>query len=158
MELKTRFNDLTVNDLNAFEGKIGYPLPEEYRNFLLKHNGGRPIKPAYFYYQQRLPDGDIMPSSAQIEMFTGLAAHSTGGLEWKVENFRDRIPKNLLPIASESTGSAICISLDGEDKGKVYLWDMGFEEEIDEGSEPDYYNVFWIADNFNDFLNSLSEG
>jgi hypothetical protein len=98
-----------------------------------------------------------MQSSAYVTHFLGVMPDGMGGLEWKLRVLRNRIPKNLLPIGAEGTGGVVCISLYGDDTGKVYFWDAGHEEDINEGDEPDYYNVWWIADNFNDFLNSLSD-
>lgn len=36
-----------VGSLAAFERHIGHALPAEYREFLLAHNGGRPVPDAF---------------------------------------------------------------------------------------------------------------
>ncbi len=43
MEFVESCNSISSNDLIEVERKIGYQLPEEYKVFLLKHNGGRPV-------------------------------------------------------------------------------------------------------------------
>jgi hypothetical protein len=49
MEFRDSFELLTGDKIKEFEEKIGSPLPEAYREFLLKHNGGEPI-PSVFHY------------------------------------------------------------------------------------------------------------
>jgi hypothetical protein len=34
--------EVSEADLAAFEATLGYPLPDDYRDFLLRYNGGRP--------------------------------------------------------------------------------------------------------------------
>jgi hypothetical protein len=46
----------------------------------------------------------------------------------------------------------ICISIQGDDYGKVYFWDHNWE--VTEG-EPDYSNVHPLADSFTEFLGKL---
>jgi len=43
MEFVESYNSISPSDLIEVESKIGYQLPEEYKSFLLKHNGGRPV-------------------------------------------------------------------------------------------------------------------
>ena len=58
--------------------------------------------------------------------------------------FEDRISRNFLVIGCDPGGNQICLSAAGEDSGKVYFWDH--EDEVDEGEEPDYENVYLIAE------------
>lgn len=44
--------------------------------------------------------------------------------------------------------------MSGEDKGKVYFWDHEFELEEE---KPGYHNVGFIADSFNEFVETLRE-
>lgn len=68
--------------------------------------------------------------------------------------YRGRIPPNLLPIAHDPFGNLICLSVAGQDRGKVYFWDH--EVEVREGEIPSYRNVSFIADNFESFLDGLT--
>jgi hypothetical protein len=65
------------------------------------------------------------------------------------------MPDELIPIANASCGDKICMSVIGDNYGKVYFWDH--EQEAYEGEEPDYSNVHLIANSFTDFINSLYE-
>lgn len=148
MKIKDSGEPLSEEQVKAFEAKIGYPLPEDYRAFLLQHNGGEPEYPNFQFHL--LLDGETLLGEDHIQDFFGLDL-----LQWEYDTLFRRIPKNLLAIASDWSGSVVCISLYGEDKGKIYLWDVEIEEEILEGEEPTYYNVWWAADSFTEFLNGL---
>ena len=49
VEVYSSFTPLTDDDIVKFEKLVGFRLPEEYRIFFLKHNGGF-IHPDSFYY------------------------------------------------------------------------------------------------------------
>jgi hypothetical protein len=42
--LKRRGPPVTEEDILGFEKRFGYPLPKDYREFLLTYNGGRPVE------------------------------------------------------------------------------------------------------------------
>lgn len=43
-------NKLSVQQLDNFEKKIRQKLPEDYRNFMIEHNGGTPSEDLVFDY------------------------------------------------------------------------------------------------------------
>lgn len=155
MDFKNSYSPLDKSEIEAFEKKIGHVLPEEYKTFLMEHNGGQP-EPSYFCYQEKIFD-QVIQNCNRVRVFLAIADGEAYELRWTLDTFKHRIPINFLPIAENGTGSLICISLYGEDKGGIYFWDAELEEEIEAGKLPDYYNAFWVANNFNDFLNGLFE-
>lgn len=137
-------------DIERFEKEIGYPLPTEYRAFLLKHNGGWPTPPnvfvtsegdkiavSFFFYLEE--DGD------EDKYFEGLRNNYL--------MFTGRVPEDLLPIAS--CAGLVCIGLFGDNKGSIFYWDR--ENEADENEAPWYDNVYWVANSFNEFINTLQD-
>jgi hypothetical protein len=64
------------------------------------------------------------------------------------------VPAGFLPLAVDPGGNLICLVISGTNTGKVYFWDH--EEEVEEGQQPGYSNVYLIANSFNEFLNSLT--
>ncbi len=68
--------------------------------------------------------------------------------------FKDRIPPNLLPIGHDPGGNLVCISVGGNDHVTVYFWEHEFE--VGECELPSYSNVYFVADNFHAFLETLT--
>ena len=60
---------------------------------------------------------------------------------------------DFFPIAKAPGNKFICLCIRGEHCGKVYYWDhIASVEEV-----PTYDNIYLIANNFTDFINSLYE-
>ena len=55
-------------------------------------------------------------------------------LLYNYKMYKKRMPKVLLPIAGDSSGNMICISISGDKVGCVWFWDH--EEEVYEGEPP----------------------
>lgn len=141
---------LTEAQIEAVEKQLGAKLPQDYKSFLLAHNGGRP-EPCVF------PISDFPDSTLDIlNRFLAIGGGPFDDLMDYVRTYRDRIPPNLLPIAYDPGGNVICLSLYGSDRGRVYLW--LHEYETDEAEQPTYDNVYVLANSFSDLLASLIEG
>jgi len=140
---------LDEKQIADLERKIGYGLPEEYRAFLKKHNGGYAEgENAFRYKHERGPYTD----SRINHLFP--VTNEFGSLAEQYLRFsrEGRIPKKLLPFANDAFGNLICISLAGKDRGAVYFWDH--ENEPDEG-EKEFHNIHLIADTFAEFVSGL---
>jgi hypothetical protein len=136
---------LVDEDIRVLEKKIGADLPADYREFLIRNNGGRP-DPRFFPIR-----GFKNNPFGQVQDFLGIDDPVEAcRLDWKYKTFRGRIPANLFPIASEDGGSLICISLAGPDRGHVYYWNY-----YGETRPPTYDNVYFIAETFQSFLDCL---
>ena len=132
-----------------FEARRGVLLPAEYKAFLLKSNGGRPT-----------PDVFEVPGwhgrSNELDFFYGIhEAEKVDRLDWACDVYDERIPGDLIPIANDANGNAICIGWKGKRAGKIYFWDH--EDELDGhgGFRQDYRNVFLVADSLQEFLDGL---
>jgi hypothetical protein len=134
------------------ERKLGVALPEQYRRFLLRHNGGSPVPAGFRIKNEGAPYAD-----SEVDAF--LAVH-----EGKIASFEDffdtykveekRMPDRLVPIAYDPFGNVVCISVEGPDRGAVYFWDHEHEPD---GPESDDSNVHPVADSFDEFLSSLRD-
>ena len=134
-------------DIRAVEREIGISLPQDYRDFLLAQNGGRPEPNAFpINGLENNPFGTI-------QVFLGIEdAIESCNLDWTYHTFSGRLPDNLIAIARDDCGDLICLSLYGEDAGSVIFWDR--HQEIE---EPSYANVYHVADSFAEFLESIRE-
>src|ERR1051325_11614933 len=103
------------NDILEFENRWNLQLPQDYRSFLLKHNGGRPF-PAMFPISgmENNPEG-------QVQDFFGLGtAIKSYDLNWVLENLGVPQPDGLLPVGCNASGDYLCISTKS---GRVLFWD-----------------------------------
>lgn len=149
IELREVGPKLTEAGLASFELELGVTLPDPYRRFLLRNNGGRPPLKKDTVDVEGLPGG-----AAGIQFFFGRSdSLESYDLRWNKETLCERIPDNLLPIACDSSGNDFCLSLQGADRGAVLYCDLqsvycNFE------ADPDFYPV---APDFDSFLNKLRE-
>lgn len=134
----------------ALEASLGVPLPDDYRQFLLAHNGGRP-KPAKFVFARRTgPYTDSL-----VDWFLALYDGEHSNLETVRGWLRGRIPPGLLPIAIDPFGNFVLLGLAGAAggaAGKVYFWD----HEEEPAQQPDWSNIDLVADSFDAFLAGLT--
>jgi hypothetical protein len=130
--------------IDSFEKKFSIKLPEEYRFFLKKYNGGYP-EPDSFSFNDAA-DGST------VDRFLGLGVGEYSNLEKYLHTYRSRIPKRLFPIAHDPGGNLVLIGLFGPELNKIYFWDHELEAEE---SEPDMSNVYFLANDLDEFLNSL---
>lgn len=148
--------DLTDSGVNveesaviALEQFLKFRLPDDYRQFLLDANGGRP-EPNAFPLQDNPND-----TFGLIERFFSLGNDdSDHDLIDNLAVFQNRVPSDLLPIAFDPGGNIICLGVSGEKKGGIYFWDHN--DESMPGEEPDYHNIYFIAPSFDEFILNLT--
>lgn len=140
------FEPISEMDLTAFERELGIQLPDDYCQFLLAHNGGDPDPYCFDIDMGSFINGD------SIQYFLGLVDGELYSISRYLNVYAGRVPNNFFPIAPCSGGDLVCLSVRGEDYGKVYYWDHNWE--VTE-AEPDYSNVHLLADNFTAFLDML---
>jgi SMI1-KNR4 cell-wall len=136
-------NPVTLDDIRNLEREIGYPLPPDYRDFLMKYGLAAGRGDTRF---TNANDPEEVETS--VDVFYGLKRGDTYDLRGMRRRFSDRLPPHLLPIASGS-GGEFCLSLGGEDAGRVYWW---FQET---GKVQSAEDLEPIADSFAEFVNSL---
>jgi SMI1 / KNR4 family (SUKH-1) len=133
---------LSEDDLTSFEKKHGLSLPTAYKAFLLATNGGRPERDLFKI------NGLEGNSLGRIHLFYALRDPvESCNLDWNLEVFRDRIPADLLPIATTEGADKVCVLIAGERAGAIFYWD---------GHAPaGEYNLYALADDFASFIASL---
>src|SRR4051812_42105268 len=110
--------------LSAFESRHALQLPADYRQFLLAHNGGKPV-PRYAF-------------STDVRFFYGIhSGPHWASLESHIKIFEGRIPPGHIAINSDSGGNQWVLSANGETAGRVYFWDH--EQESPDG--PNFDNM-----------------
>lgn len=136
---------LLPEDIRDLETRLRVALPEEFKEFLLKYNGGRPTPDAFpFEGLENNPYGAI-----QVFFRIGGPIESST-FDWNMHIMEGRLPAGLFPIACDGGGDLICLSLSGDDAGAVVFWDS-----FGEPKGPSYSDVYRIADSFTAFLDGL---
>jgi hypothetical protein len=144
------------DQLEAFEAELGARLPEDYRQFLIRTNGG--VIRGWYRFKGRTPRGEIWHAylhhicgfreelhfSLRFMRSCGLSPHSG-------------LPHSLLAVMDDPGGNAICIGLHGEQRAKVYFWihdELPDPEEWD-GQVETASNVILLADSFTEFVGGI---
>lgn len=136
-----RYGALEEARLSAFEAWLGARLPDDYRAFLLAHNGGTP-EPAGF-------------DAGEVDFFFALhdqrwddetpGGHHAHPLQQVAVDWSDEFPERmLLPFACDTRGRLLCVGVHGDDRGKVFLADLAED-----------YDPHPLADSFTAFFGGL---
>lgn len=152
MNFTRPFTSISENDLIKFENDKSLKLPEEYRKFLLKHNGGYWPEKNSFNFINRADGSDIqyfygvnLPNKEK-ECYTSLDqnANSSG------EDF----PSKYLAIGTDSGGNQILLNIEN---GQVCFCDHEIMFDEDEGEDVETFedNITLISNSFTDFIDGL---
>ena len=122
-------------DLAAVERRLGVHFPDDYRAFLLRHNGGVP-RPGRFRISRQAAEAGM--EWGLVTRFYSVAAgpgRQADDLESMFQTMHEwGLPDRLVPIADVDDsleGGALCISVRGTDRGRVYYHPEleGYDEE-----------------------------
>lgn len=140
------YRKITKNEIENFEKKFNIVLPKEFSGFLLSNNGGKAIN-------RRFQTKDLKITSS-IMLFFPLSDEIDENLENNFIKYNEKkiVPANFLPIGLDPANSLICLSIDGEQKGKVYFCDMDYYEEDNELKKE---FIKPISDSFKEFMANL---
>jgi cell wall assembly regulator SMI1 len=136
---------IVLDDIQSLESRLAVKLPGAYRDFLLTHNGGRPIPDGF-----PIPGGDTSDAGSLMNHFFGVTGPYS--IEKTITVFASRIPAGLLPIGRDAGGNIICMGTEAEHYGRIFFWDHDFEEE-----QPTWNNVYPLTDSFEDFIASFRD-
>ena len=122
--------------IRGFEAWLGAPLPDKYRRFLLRTNGGHPHK-------------HLLPE-CYLQAFNGITSSDTRiSLQADVEMMADDLPSKLISIGFTGIGDRVCLSLPD---GKIYLWE---HERCYRSSAARLEELVPLADDIDELLNKL---
>lgn len=136
----------TIEKIEEFEKKENIKLPDDYKNFLLKHNNrSYPIKSRI---KTMGIDNHMIDES--IEFFYDLSEGIDYELSKQKYFYEDRMPRSVLPIANLVGDNQICIRIEGEDKGSILYWEREYELEYYHFNVKE--NLAKISNNFDEFI------
>ncbi len=132
-------NELQVAQISK---TLGAALTQDYKGFLLKHNGGRPE-----------PDvvdiKGLSGSPTDVKIFFGVGRkYESSELFWQLDFIKECCPEqHVLPIASDSFGSLFCLKVIDGVASSVVFCDLSTQSR----------NFYDVAPTFTEFLNKLRE-
>jgi hypothetical protein len=130
----------------AFEELINAKLPEDYKIFLLKHNGGHPIMDT-FDLQEPINE---FSHRVGVAWFYALYEGDACNLRLWFQSTRDRLPEEYIPIGYDY-GGTLCLVVKGEKYGSVYYCTDNWSA----WSEEDYNYLYFVSNTFAEFINGL---
>lgn len=147
----THFPVPDASRIDDTQRSIGCKFPEDYRTFLIEHNG--------CIFDRNLPSivGRIRRPVPFLEWFNVeiLLAICVGGIEeeytieWTLDCFSDVLPQHLVPMMTCGYGYGL-ISCRDSDFGTCYFW------ERDTSRDASVEDIHVVADSFKSFLHSLT--
>jgi len=142
------YNNLSQKDIQDFETSNSIELTDNYKEFLLKWNGGIP-SPSTFIISEEEKD------VSGVNYFYSIGdSDSDNDLEVFLDILRLRLPEGFISIADDPVGNAILSGISGPHYDQIYFWDHENEPDLD---EPDMSNMYFSADNIWEFLDNLYE-
>jgi len=134
---------LTLEDIKDFEQENNIRLTTNYKDFLLKWNGGY-IEPHLFYISDK-------QGISGMNIFYGIGDIEDDLLE-VIDDLDGRLPDGFISIGDDPNGNQICLGTLQPHYDHIYFWDH--EQEVDES---DMSNMYFLASNIWEFLDSLYE-
>jgi hypothetical protein len=144
---------ISPKEIEEIEHYIRLKFPEEYKEHLLKFNGGQ-CTPNIFSFVENGKE-----TNSNIDWFLAINDGKYNNIKEDIEILKideKRMPVHIVPIAHDSCGNMVCISCGIQDYGYIYFWDHENEVDYTVSGNDDYSNLYLIAKSFNEFLNGLT--
>ena len=131
--------------VERWEQREGIKLPEDYRKFILKYNGGK-VYPRLF--RNPFPENALSVWSPEL-MLSSLYWWDYVESHWRGETYgKQSVPPGHLLIGDDPGGVEIILAVDGPKRGTVSVWNHSTCR-FGTDSNTDFY---WVADSFFAFL------
>jgi hypothetical protein len=134
--------------IEGWERASGLRLPDDYRAFMVRYDGGR-VYPLMFRHTAREPDDAPNPT----EHFVDPLYDWDHVVAWR-EDLGDRVPAQCLVIGADPGLIELILSLRQDDHGHVYSWVRNLGGPW---SSPGNDYLCPQAPSFRDFIASLSD-
>lgn len=131
---------LEGEEIAGIEAELGATLPDSYRHFLLRHNGGAPDPDTV-----DVPGLHGTPTDVQVFFGIGRPVESSN-LSWNLSLAAEQgLRFRILPIARDSGGGLFCLKVERGVASEVVYWEM----DVAEGK------LYPIASTFDEFIGKI---
>jgi len=135
---------LTEGQIARVERQLDVKLPDEYRTFLIRTNGGKPCQDTF-----QIPLHKTLTTGRIVSLFGIGRAIKESNIDWNYKNLIGQLPNYHFPIAVTPEEDMVTLSLGRLDAGRVYYW-VRAEYNVTGDNE-----AYFIAGNFDKFIDSL---
>lgn len=146
----------TEAQVAKFEKQIGARLPDEYRNFLLTHNGGRPVSEGINVFAHPTPYGYIGSINPLYSLDPNVPVYDS--LQAALTSEYYVLPSGHIPIA-DSGGNLVTIDVKKK-IGAIFYFDheLPEEEDVDEDDVTHYKtkHAILLAGSFDELLTRMA--
>jgi hypothetical protein len=122
MEFVDSEQPVTKERIKDIERVVGVELPEQYKKFLLEHNGGSPRSPEFIFRRE----GEE-PQEGIVAWFLAIHDGPHENFLKFFKMFQGRIPNDTVSIARDPGGELILLGIRGPLHGKVFFWTSELE-------------------------------
>lgn len=136
--------NLSLEGIKDFEEEYRVKFTKKYEEFLIYWNGGYPEPNLFMISSEQ--------GTSVLNNFYGIG-EIPSNLGDYIDIYEFRLPEGFIPIANDPGGNVICLGTKEPYYDKIYFWDHEQESE----DPDDMSNVYFLANNINDFLNNLYE-
>jgi hypothetical protein len=135
---------LTEGQIARIEKQLDVTLPDDYRSFLIRTNGGKPRQDSFpIQTHKTLSIGKI------VQLFGLGRPVKESNIDWNYKNLIGQLPNYHFPIAITPEEDMVTLSLGRLDAGRVYYW-VRAEYNVAGDNE-----AYFIAGNFDKFIDLL---
>ncbi|MBN2248971.1 MAG: SMI1/KNR4 family protein [Campylobacterales bacterium] len=136
------YGPINLKNLESFEKQLKIRLPQEYREFLVKHNGGKLEK-----NMLTINESEGGTSIHHIYALVDNPLYASMEEKYKIFNTNEfNFGNEYLAIMDDSFGNQILLKLQEPNLGAIYFWDHESND-----------NFIKISNNFYEFIDSLEE-
>lgn len=132
---KNPYGKIKLDELERLEKKLGIDLPEQYRDYLIRYNGG-------YFEKDRIKISDA-EGNTRIHHMYGLHY----GPDYERLNIDHLIRSEYLAICEDAFGNHFFIKINGVDHGAIYFLD---HEESDFNSA-----LIKVTNSFSEFVDLM---
>lgn len=149
MEMRQRLKRVTEEDIIELGKKLKVDIPKSYKDFLLTTYGGQPLNNTF----RKIDSKKKIINEVSVNVFLGVDPREPAtDIRANYRTYSDRIPKELLPIAHDGIGNVLCIGIENENIGKIFIW---YDKERPLDEPPSYRDIELLAENFDEFTKGL---
>jgi len=141
----TPFGTTTIEDIQNLESEFDMSIPEDYKDFLMMHNGGKPdIGNEWGYAEFYVED---LESSQFLDILYGIGVKKLDISYW-TNFFPGDIPPKTLVIGGDPGGAMLLLFNDNSENDGIYYYDHAYRHK----QSSDEQNTYFVADTFTEFI------